>query len=251
MRWNVMALALGVALAGCEDEEKVVDTGPVLSEVTGTGGVGTGGAGTGGAGTGTAGAGTGGAGTGGAGTGGAGTGTGGAGTGGTGTGGGGCAPTAVDDLPDLSGPTSDPVAACSEGPVWDALPGHASWYSGDYAVDACGVASGSETWHVIANDPWIAAGGGDCVVVWQVEGEVDDGAALSTGTAEWAVTLTTDATLTTCTPEMAGPDSADTTYRVTLGGDASFAFPSGTVFGTGAWNPNHAAWRSEVSCSFL
>ena len=242
--------------AGCEEGDKLLDTGPVLADTgasttSGTGEGSGGGGATGGAATGGGSGTAGGSGTGGAGTGGGGAGTGG---GGTGTGGGtaDCTPTATDSLRDLDDPPEDPDAVCGAGPLWDSVSGYASWFVGDFTVDGCGVVGGQETMHVVANRTWTASGGADCVVVFSVAGVTADERSLTAETEEWTLDLTLDAR-TTCGPEVTGGlGSGEVVYRVTLSPDGStFAFTSGTVIGSGAWNANHATYRSAIGCTYL
>jgi hypothetical protein len=113
--------------------------------------------------------------------------------------------------------------------------------------------TGRETLYVIANDAWLASGGANCEVRYGVEGAVSVGTALSVGTGAWELTLSLDAASTTCGVEITGGDTGgDVTYSANLSKDeAVFSWTSGTEFGRGAWNLNHATYRSEMLCTYL
>ena len=159
-----------------------------------------------------------------------------------------------DDDDDVSGGTGLPSVFdlarddsnyCESQPLYnpDVPTGSMHWF-GEMSYDSAGVVSGYEMVEVYPNPTWKDSDGiENCIIVWQVAGEVDAPQVGGTDIG-LAVTLTLDRVETTCIPNpFEEPELADTHYNVALTGESTrWFFDSGTEFAAGYGDSDYLSW---------
>ena len=153
----------------------------------------------------------------------------------------------------------DPWAAldpnhCEEAPGYEALAGATAYFIGEYTRGG-GVVTGVETAAYYATSEWEAAGGADCVVVWNTNGT--EGSPAGCSACAYAVTvdanLDTDAT--TCPSALwAGQESWGATYNITVAddGSATFAFDGvAEPFAAGASSATAFSFLTDPACEWF
>lgn len=125
---------------------------------------------------------------------------------------------------------------CTDLPDFEGVSGAASYFIGEYSP-AGGPTGGTETWALYANPVWEAAGGADCVVVWEMSAVST--AVGSCGSCDYGLDVTgnIDLSATTCPkPLYSGQESWTTSYDVDEQDDGSadwYYGATGTVVGSG------------------
>lgn len=131
------------------------------------------------------------------------------------------------------------------------VPGGTSYFAGNYLLTGAEVA-GHEAWYILANEGWIAAGEGDCQVVWTAIGALGDPVRCTTCDASLTVSAAINREETTCPDGLwADLETWEVVYDLRLTGDgrALFFFAEhGGVVGTGAYDGARATFLSDPAC---
>lgn len=146
--------------------------------------------------------------------------------------------------------------ACEDQPYYNPnVPYSTTYFVGEFHYDDCGNLRGKETVLFHANQTWVDLGGHDCRIVYSIDG-------LATPSGGGGATLdiagVVDAAETTCgdIQNSYGEEFLDgfeasfnVQYEVsTIGGEATFFFPSGDELGRGEANANHSNYLSAFQC---
>ncbi len=152
----------------------------------------------------------------------------------------------------------DPVLdsdVCEDVPGFEDVAGATSYYVGDLFADGDRW-TGTESWRLFATSEWEAAGGGDCVAIWDVTGRtVAGGGACGSCAFSIELSMSLDTGATTCPGDLtAGAESFSITYAVEerAGGAAGVYFAgSGNPLGTGVLTPERLSYVTEAACRWF
>ncbi len=147
-------------------------------------------------------------------------------------------------LPDVYELARDDTNYCESQPAYEpTVPTSSNHWFSELEYDADGVVSGYELVEMYPNARFEESGIVDCVVVWEVTGQVDDAVVGGTDIG-LAVNLVIDVVETTCDPN---PFEEETNlmshYNVALTGEATrWYFDSGTEFAAGYGDDDYLSW---------
>ena len=145
----------------------------------------------------------------------------------------------------------DPMV-CDAVPGYEDHPGATSTFVGVYGPSGEGWA-GVEAWMMYATPAWIAAGGSDCQVVWNVQ--ADEGSPTTCGTCDLglSVTASLDQAATTCPEDLwLGDESFAVDYDVAIDESSSTTVwywgSSGAEFAAGYADGANLSFRTDEAC---
>jgi hypothetical protein len=147
-------------------------------------------------------------------------------------------------LPDVYDLMRDDPNYCESQPAYEpSVPTSSSHWFSELSYDANGVVSGYELVEMYPNERFRESGITDCVIVWEVSGEVDEPVVGGTDIG-LAVSLVLDLVETTCEPNPFEEETNLTThYNVALTGESTrWFFDSGTEFAAGYGDEDYLSW---------
>lgn len=157
----------------------------------------------------------------------------------------------ADVLPEVRDAMVRDAASCEE------LAGHPvdgarEYFWGEYQRTAGAAWTGTEAIYYFANATWVANGGADCAIVWNMTATEADPGACTTCALGLSVSATLDTTQTTCPSAMwSGDETFVEGYAIDQAADgtATWRFAeSNNEFGAGYWVDGAASFLSDSSC---
>ncbi len=154
----------------------------------------------------------------------------------------------ADPLPDARAAMTTDGTVC-DGMGGGSVRGGKVWYWGEVAAGG----TGQEAWYVYVNTNWAAAGGADCVVLWEIEW-ADTGvgacAACDLGVSVTAASINVEGT--TCGADAyTFYDPTDEAYAVDIAADGVSTWyfsASGTAFAEGYGEGEAANYLADGGC---
>lgn len=161
----------------------------------------------------------------------------------------------ADDLPALA-PDGD-TTGCegmedSDG-TWHDIPGAAGYFYGLYERSGEGWV-GEEAWLLFANPAWVELGEDDCEIWYAASAAEGDKGACPSCDLAIEVSLTVDATLSTCPEALYEGTSGTVTYALRYSSDTEvdwYFASSGDPLGSGYYNESAMNFLSERQCEWF
>ena len=161
--------------------------------------------------------------------------------------------TDAEVLPDVLSEMPPGADACQQFGGNSTVEGAQLWYYGLFDGNATAGWTGVERWYLFPNDAWIASGGSECLVEYDVTAVTGSKGACTSCDVGLAVTANVNASNSTCTAGWwRGYETMAEEYAVeTLGdGSADWSFSaSGNIFAHGYWNESAISYLGDGGCS--
>lgn len=157
----------------------------------------------------------------------------------------------LDDLPDLLGDLD--TTSCENAPGYQELAGATSYFVGGFSRDG-DIWTGTETWLLFATSEWVAEGGADCQVVWDISGSTAAPDACAGCAFAVSFSASLDASLTDCSADLyAGDETYSASYDVLVNGSIATVYFSSTgdELGVGYANGGAFSYLTAPQCRWF